>query len=352
MFYLVDDTVAAPPWNKGKLIRQKKRLKLREQAVPYEITGVIGNKISSTKIFNTSLPLARAYLPSPKTCHYTQVSPPRNWSSSMRQLLVFLFLSLFFALTAHSKTALVTGSNRGIGFEFVKQYAADGWRVIATSRSPGDDAELQALATANSNISIEELDVTDLEEIASLAKKYEDTPIDLLINNAGMYGDRDRQAWGQLDRELFRQILDVNVFGPLKISEAFAPHVAASEGKKIAVVSSVVGSIAGVSRPPASPYYAISKAAVNMAMRGTAMRLKPQGIAVAILHPGGVDTRMLRTAFGASKDEAESDEEFDYGGFSPLTTEESVSQMRATIEALTLEGSGEFLQYDGKSVPW
>jgi hypothetical protein len=80
IFYLVDDTVAAPPWNKGKLIRQKKRLKLREQAVPYEITGAIGNKISSTKIFNTSLPLARAYLPSPKTCHYTQVSPPRDWS--------------------------------------------------------------------------------------------------------------------------------------------------------------------------------------------------------------------------------------------------------------------------------
>ena len=87
-------------------------------------------------------------------------------------------------------------------------------------------------------------------------------------------------------------------------------------------------------------------------MRGTAMRLKEQGITVGILHPGGVDTRMLRQAFGMSKAEAEAAEDFDYRGFRPLTTEESVSQMRTTIAGLTLDSSGNFLSYDGSTIPW
>ena len=174
----------------------------------------------------------------------------------------------------------------------------------------------------------------------------------MLVNNAGMIGDRPRQAWGDLDKGLFDQIMAVNVFGPLKVSEAFVGHVAVSEDKKIIVISSVSGSIASVRGAPGAPYYSISKSAVNMAMRGTAMRLKEQGITVGILHPGGVDTRMLRQAFGMSKAEAEAAEDFDYRGFRPLTTEESVSQMRTTIAGLTLDSSGDFLSYDGSTIPW
>lgn len=269
----------------------------------------------------------------------------------MKIILVTLALIMSVA-PATAKTVLITGSNRGIGLEFVAQYAAQGWDVIATSRTPADDAGLQALASAHANVTIEELDVTDLDEIAALAAKYEGTPIDVLMNNAGMFGNRPGQTWGDLDRDLFRQVMDVNVFGPLKLSEAFAPHVAASDTKKIAVISSTAGSIASVGRPPGAPYYAISKAAVNMAMRGTAMRLKEQGIAVAIFMPGAVDTRMLREAVGLSQEEAEAATDYDYKRFNPLTTEQSVSQMIATLDGLTLDRTGDFLNYDGGSIPW
>lgn len=263
-----------------------------------------------------------------------------------------LALILITATSAWAKTVMVTGSNRGIGFEFVSQYAADGWDVIATSRSPSDDRELQALAAEMPNITVETLDVTDLGEIKALAAKYAGQPIDVLINNAGMIGDRERQSWGNLDQGLFEQMMAVNVFGPLKVSEAFADHVAASSDKKIIVISSTSGSISSVRSPPGTPYYAISKAAVNMAMKGVAERVRSQGIAVGIFMPGGVDTRMLRQAFGLSQTEAEEREDFDYRGFDPLSPEESVSAMRATIERLDLTRSGMFQNYDGSELPW
>ena len=270
----------------------------------------------------------------------------------MTRFISLIAALLVFLSVAHAKTVLVTGSNRGIGLEFVTQYADAGWDVIATSRSPDDDDELQNLARSNPKVVIEELDVTDLEEIASLATKYNGTSIDVLINNAGMFGDRAGQTWGQLDRDLFEQVMAVNVFGPLKVTEALAGHVAASEDKKGVVISSAAGSIAAVRSPPGAPYYSISKASVNMAMRGTAMRLKDQGIAVAIFHPGGVDTRMLREAFGMTQAEAEATEDFDYRGFTPLSTTDSVSQMIATIESLSLDSSGDFVRYDGDTMRW
>ena len=270
----------------------------------------------------------------------------------MTRLITLIAALLTLTTIANAKTVLVTGSNRGIGLEFVTQYANAGWDVIATSRSPGDDEDLHALARTNPNVVIEELDVTDLDEIAALAAKYDGTAIDVLINNAGMFGDRAGQTWGQLDKDLFDQVMAVNVFGPLKVTEAFADHVAASEEKKVVVISSAAGSIATVNNPPGAPYYSISKASVNMAMRGTAMRLKDRGIAVGIFHPGGVDTRMLREAFGMSQAEAEAATDFDYRGFTPLSTTESVSQMIATIDGLTLDRSGDFIHYDGNSVRW
>lgn len=270
----------------------------------------------------------------------------------MRRITFALLTGILLSSPAFAKTVLVTGSNRGIGLEFVTQYANDGWDVIATSRSPDDDEDLKALAAANPKVVIEELDVTDLDEIARLAARYQGTAIDVLINNAGMFGAREGQTWGQLDKDLFEQVMAVNVFGPLKVTEAFEDHVAASSEKKVVVISSAAGSIAAVSNASGALYYATSKAAVNMAMRGTAMRLKDQGIAVAIFHPGGVDTRMLREAFGMSQADAEVATDFDYRGFTPLTTEDSVSQMRATVAGLTLEQSGEFLRYDGSAVRW
>lgn len=249
-----------------------------------------------------------------------------------------------------AKTVLVTGSNRGIGLEFVNQYAAAGWDVIATSRTPDDDADLRELAATQSNITVELMDVTNLEQITALARRYDGTAIDLLINNAGMIGGWYEQKWGALDRDLFEDMMAVNVFGPMKVTEAFADHVASSTDKKIVVISSQNGSLAKA-RGQGRAYYGISKAAVNMAMRGRALHLKDQGVIVGILHPGGVNTRMLRQGFGLTKEEAEATDTHDFG-FTPMTPEQSVTQMIKTIESLTIERSGDFLRYDGATVPW
>ena len=181
---------------------------------------------------------------------------------------------LLFSLShlAIADTVLVTGSNRGIGLQLVTQYAAAGWDVIATSRTPDDDDNLQALAREHANVVIEALDVTNMEQIAALSEEYRDTPIDVLINNAGLLGGRAGQEWGNLSPDVFSQLMAVNVFGPLKVSEAFADQVAASKQKKLIVISSTIGSISRMQRPTPFPLLATSKAAVNMAMRTAAAR--------------------------------------------------------------------------------
>lgn len=250
------------------------------------------------------------------------------------------------------KTVLVTGANRGVGLQFATQYAAVGWRVIAGCRSPDQAQDLQTLASADSSIAVETLDVTNSNHITALAEKYKDTAIDILINNAGMYGDLSRQAWGSLDHALFQAIMDVNVFGPMKMCEAFAPHVVNGQGKKIVSITSFLGSIGSVSKTPSTPFYAASKAALNMAMRGIGQRLKDQGVSVVVFMPGLVETRMLRQTFGLPLDEAEKAENFDYRDLPTITASESVSSLIPLIESLTVETSGRFLNYDGNEIPW
>jgi len=267
----------------------------------------------------------------------------------IRKLVLFYFF--IFSQIATAETVLVTGSNRGIGLQFVAQYAERDWKVIATSRSPEDDYDLQALADKYENILIEALDVTDQKEIDALAVKMKNQPIDLLINNAGLLGDRDKQVWGDIDRETFNQLMSVNVFGPLKVSEAFAENIFISERKQIVVLSSVIGSIGLRDTSTPLPSLAISKAAVNMAMRTVAMQLKDQGVIVAMLFPGSVQTRMMHQAFGMSIEEASKKKDFDYG-FESLTPAESVNKMMTVIDSLDNFGTGVFLNNDGTEIPW
>ena len=173
---------------------------------------------------------------------------------NIRCISLFVFLSYFlFTDLAYAKTVLVTGSNRGMGLEFVIQYAEKGWNVIATSRSPSDDFELIDLAKKNPKIQVEQMDVTNTNQIQMLAKKYENQPIDLLINNAGMSGDREKQAWGQIDQNEFEKLISINVFGALKVTEAFAQNISMGEDKKIIAISSVAGSISSMGRPSSLP---------------------------------------------------------------------------------------------------
>ncbi len=232
-------------------------------------------------------------------------------------------------------TVLITGSNRGIGLEFTRQYAARGWHVIATARKPEEADELNALAGKNENIVVDQLDVTDFDRVDELAAKYADTPVDLLLLNAGITATMEQQTFTKMDFDKFTQVLAVNTIAPLKMAESFYPHVRASRDKKIVTVSSSQGSI-GSTKQARLYFYRSSKAAVNMAMFNLSLQLKRKGISVGLVNPGPTDTRMMA---GLPK-------KF----LRPVST--AVTDMMRNIDRLTLETSGSFYQYDGTILPW
>jgi NAD(P)-dependent dehydrogenase (short-subunit alcohol dehydrogenase family) len=235
-------------------------------------------------------------------------------------------------------TILVTGASRGLGLEFVRQYTEDGWQVIACCRSPGSADELQSLAAINNNITIEKLDVQSHAEIEALAKKYAEQPIDVLLNNAGLIGPLPyeehihRQHFGSTDYTVWDTVFQTNVYGPLKMTEAFLEHVAASELKIIANISSEVSSIAGFTVPAIA--YASSKSALNRAMTIVASQLKDRGIIVKLFCPGYVKTRM------------------DFSDYATVEIPESITALRSLIAKLTIEDTGTFTRYDGKTLAW
>lgn len=236
-------------------------------------------------------------------------------------------------------TVLITGANRGLGLEFAKQYAADGWNVIATARKPDKAEDLQALVSENSQITIEQLDVTDHDMIDALAEKYKDQPIDILLNNAGISGTpKPGMIFGKLDYDMLNDYISVNVAGPVKMSEAFVPHVKASNQKKIAVLSSKAGSFAedGGGSFPGVLWYQTSKSALNMAMTRVAKAVQRDGISVVMLSPGLVDTQGGQlTQMGMP-------------GLTPI--EDSIGGMRTIIDDLTVETTGQFITYTGDPV--
>lgn len=259
-------------------------------------------------------------------------------------VIIAWLTGLAHADDSESPTVLITGSNRGIGLEFTRQYAAMGWTVIATCRTPSAADHLNQVAAQNANVIVEELDVTDHTAIDDLAKKYEGKPIDVLLNNAGMLGDPESQnRFGALDYSVLEQVYRTNTLGPLKLAEAFLPHVAASQQRKIVVITSGTASIARVQpredmRFYSSLYaYRLSKVAVNMAMRLVAVDTREKGILVGILAPGVVETRLLQQA--------------GYGGRG-IAPEESVSAVIKNIENLTRETAGQYTLYTGETLPW
>ena len=177
--------------------------------------------------------------------------------------LVLVLLSLQSAAWAEAQnTVLVTGANRGIGFEFVKQYADRGWKVIATCRSPEKATELNELASKNDNIFVEKLDLLDHSGIDSLAEQYSGQPIDVLVNNAALMRGPDRgQMVGTIDYDEFERFYKINVQGPLKVSESFYKNVKQSEYKTMVSLTTGKGE-KGIPVPGFS-LYKTSKAAMD-----------------------------------------------------------------------------------------
>jgi len=232
-------------------------------------------------------------------------------------------------------TVFITGSNRGIGLEFAKQYAERGWNVIATARNPAAADELNELAAIYPGIIVEQLDVTDYERVDELAAIYADTPVDVLLNNAGIGGGSANQYFLDMQWDVWRQVLEVNTLAPMKISEAFYPNVIASRDKKIVTVSSSEGSITNVKQPRLY-FYRSSKAAVNMAMKNLALQLKRKGVSVGLVNPGPTDTDFMA---GLPKKKLR-------------PTPDAVTDMMRNIDAMTVETTGSFYQYDGTIIPW
>lgn len=197
------------------------------------------------------------------------------------------------AASPYVPTVLITGANRGLGLEFTRQYVARGWRVIATARRPEAADDLKAVAAEYPGlVLIEKLDVQDFDVIDALAAKYADTPIDILLNNAGIGGGAENQIFRKLQYDVFEDVLLTDTIAPLKMSEAFYEHVLASNQKKIVVVSSSEGSIGGATQPRLY-FYRASKAAVNMVMVNLALQLKRRGISVCMVNPGPTDTDFM-----------------------------------------------------------
>ncbi len=219
-------------------------------------------------------------------------------------------------------TVMITGASRGIGREFVRQYLDAGWDVIATCRNPegagyGDGEALQ-------------LDIADPINVKNLSEQLSGKAIDLLINNAGVNLAKNTNI-GTFDYESWDEIFWVNVLAPLRIAELFIPNIKISERKQIVFLSSIMASLE--QNTGGMPVYRSSKAALNQAVLSITPHLRLKGITTLLIHPGWVKTDMG-------------------GPNAAIDVQTSVSGMRETFESLTLDRSGSYVNYDGKTIPW
>ena len=226
-------------------------------------------------------------------------------------------------------TVLVTGANRGLGYEFVKQYSENGFSVLACCRNTNEAKKLKELAGISNNIKIYELDVGNIKTIKTLSQQLQNEKIDVLINNAGIYRS---STVGNINYDEWMESFKVNTIAPYQIVENFLNQITHSDLKKVVSITSKMGSIDD-NTSGGSYIYRSSKTALNSMMRSLTHDLKNQGVATLTLHPGWV-----RTDMGGP------------GGW--IDSFESVKGMIKQIDKLTIDDSGKYLDYAGKSINW
>ena len=228
--------------------------------------------------------------------------------------------------------AVITGANRGIGLELVRQLSARGYDVVGGVRDVGAASELRALG---GRVRVLAVDVTNGDSVAAFARELGDAPVDLVVNNAGWAGG-DTQSLRQMADDLsladVNRAFEINAMGALRVSVALLPNVRAGTGKKYVHITSGMGSIADNG---SGGYYAyrMSKAALNMMSMSLAVDLKPEGILSVVINPGWVQTNM-----GGSR--------------APTPVDESVRSILARIDEVTLADTGAFLNWKGGRYPW
>ncbi|WIO75339.1 SDR family oxidoreductase [Porticoccaceae bacterium LTM1] len=228
-------------------------------------------------------------------------------------------------------TLLITGANRGIGLELTRQYLEGGWNVLACCRQPDQADELKQLQSDNTMLSIHSVDVGNEQSIKQLAEELKGKSIDVLLNNAGIYGGSGNKL-GSITSDQWLEVFKVNTIGPLLMAQVFLDQVASSDKKTIATISSKVGSIED-NQSGSNYMYRSSKTAVNQAMKSLSIDASGLGIKAVVLHPGWVLT--------------------DMGGPNALiNTQQSASGLKAVLDNLKMEQSGQFINYDGSEIPW
>jgi len=229
------------------------------------------------------------------------------------------------------ETILITGANRGIGLELTRVFAENNWRVLACCRHPEQAKQLQEIVAKHEQLGVYALDVTDDSAIERLAYILRNETIDILFNNAGIFGPQE-QGFGQSDPAAWLQVLRTNVIAPLRMAEAFVDLVAQSQRKIIASVGSMLGSL---TENTSGGYYVYrtSKTAVHMVMKSLAVDLQERGIIAVTFHPGWV-----RTDMG--------------GPQAPTTPTESAAGLFQVLTGLGREDNGRFLTFEGKELPW
>ena len=241
---------------------------------------------------------------------------------------VVLMVCLTLAAPAQADnagTVLVTGANRGLGLEFVKQLQEKGYKVIGTARNPQAATDLKATGAR-----VEQLDVASQSSVEALAKVLQGVPIDILINNAGM-ANRTDSSLATLDFDAMERTFQVNTMGPLRVTQALLPNLQAAQGKTIINITSRLGSIELSTGGLYS--YRTSKTALNQINKIVSVELAPQGYTSIVMHPGWVKTDMG-------------------GADATLTIPESITGMLTVIDSLTIDKTGKFFNYNGEEIPW